>query len=186
MWKAKSRALWVTLCLLVSQCIIHFSPRNLCLKFGVYFARNTKLSVFFFSELAEAFRGVKSNNKGDRASKTQHRSNIGRYCWFFYSLQAPANFHSTNNLIIEYFLSTFVSLNLIGPPHWKIWPPSICLSVRLSTLSLCCDNSNTFLQRTFKLCTCIWVIHQVRRTPIVFGVIMAKVKVTGNFFVFLS
>ena len=37
-------------------------------------------------------------------------------------------------------------------------------SVRLSTLSFCCDNWNTFLERTFKLC--IWVIHQIRRTPV--------------------
>ena len=56
--------------------------------------------------------------------------------------------------------------------------PSVCPS----TLSLCCDNSNTFQPRTFKLC--IWVIYQIRRTPIVFGVIMSKVKVTGNFFGF--
>ena len=45
--------------------------------------------------------------------------------------------------------------------------PSICPFVRPSTLSLCWDNSNTFLPRTFKLC--IWVIYQIRRTPIVFG-----------------
>ena len=67
-----------------------------------------------------------------------------------------------------------------------VWP-SFCLSVHPSTLSLCCDNENTFLPRTFKLC--IWVIYQVRRTPTVFGVIMSKVKVTGNsfgFFTFLS
>ena len=44
--------------------------------------------------------------------------------------------------------------------------PFVCLSVRLPTLSLCCDNSNTFLQRTFKLW--IWVIYQIRRTPLVF------------------
>ena len=60
----------------------------------------------------------------------------------------------------------------------------VCLSVRLSvcpsTLTLCCDNWNTFLPRTFKLC--IWVIYQIWRTPIVFGVIMLKVKVTDNFF----
>ena len=59
---------------------------------------------------------------------------------------------------------------------------SVCLSIRLSTFSLFCDNWNTFLQRTFKLC--IWVIYQIRRTPPVFGVITSKVKVTGNFFVF--
>ena len=59
---------------------------------------------------------------------------------------------------------------------------SVCLFVRLSTLSLCCDNRNTFLQRTFKLC--IWVLYHIRRTPIVFGVITSKVKVTGNFFGF--
>ena len=39
-------------------------------------------------------------------------------------------------------------------------PLSVCPSVCLSTLSLCCDNWNTFLQRTFKLC--IWVIYQIR------------------------
>ena len=60
--------------------------------------------------------------------------------------------------------------------------PSICLSVRPSTLSLCCDNSNTFQLRTFK--PCVWVIYQIRGTPIVFRVIKSKVKVTGNFFVF--
>ena len=38
--------------------------------------------------------------------------------------------------------------------------PSVCPS----TLSLCCENSNTLLPRTFKLC--IWVIYQIRRTPI--------------------
>ena len=52
--------------------------------------------------------------------------------------------------------------------------------IRLATLSLCCDNWNTSLQRTFKLC--IWVIYQIRGTPIVFGVITSKVKVTCNFF----
>ena len=60
--------------------------------------------------------------------------------------------------------------------------PFVCLSIRLSTLSLCCDNWNTSLQRTFKLC--IWVIYQIRGTPIIFGVIMSKVKVTDNFWVF--
>ena len=58
--------------------------------------------------------------------------------------------------------------------------PSVCLSIRPSTLSLCCNNLNTILQRNFKLC--IWVIYQIRRTPIVFWVITSKVKVTGNFF----
>ena len=61
---------------------------------------------------------------------------------------------------------------------------SVCPSVRPSTLSLCCDNSNTFQPRTFKLC--VWVIYQIRRTPIVFGVITSKVKVTGNFFGFFT
>ena len=58
---------------------------------------------------------------------------------------------------------------------------SVCLSVRLSTLSLFCDNWNASLQRNFKLC--IWVIYQIRGTPIVFGVNTSKVKVTCNFFV---
>ena len=52
------------------------------------------------------------------------------------------------------------------------------LSVCPSTLSLYCDNWNPFLQRTFILC--IWVIYQIRRTLIVFGVIMSEVKVTGR------
>ena len=56
--------------------------------------------------------------------------------------------------------------------------PSIHPSVCPSTLSLCCDNSNTSLRRTFKLC--IWVIYQTRRTPLVFGIITSKVKVTGE------
>ena len=95
---------------------------------------------------------------------------------------------------------------------------------------MCCDNWNTFLQRTFKfgqnvclgkilvkfkygssgvclsvrpsvqphflcaaitgilfyreLSNCIWVIYQIRRTPIIFGSLRQKVKVTGNFFFF--
>ena len=62
--------------------------------------------------------------------------------------------------------------------------PSICLSVQPSTLSLCCDNLNTFQPRTFKLC--IWVIYQIRRTSIVFWGIISKVKVTDNFFGFFT
>ena len=38
--------------------------------------------------------------------------------------------------------------------------------------------------KTLKLC--IWVIYQIRRTPIVFGVIVSKIKVTGNFFAFFT
>ena len=55
---------------------------------------------------------------------------------------------------------------------------SVSPSVRPSTFFLCCDNWNTFLQRTFKLC--IWVIYQKRRTPRVFLVNTSKVKVTGG------
>ena len=70
---------------------------------------------------------------------------------------------------------------LLGPHIERCGCPivitsSVCPSVRPHFL-LCCDNSNTFLPRTFKLC--IWVIYQIRRTPIVFGVITSKVKVTG-------
>ena len=89
-------------------------------------------------------------------------------------------------------LSAGPSYLLIRGSHWEmrvpysihIVCPSVLLSVHPSTLSLCCDNLNTFQPRTFKLC--IWVIYQIMRTPIVFGVITSKVKVTGNFFGFLT
>ena len=70
---------------------------------------------------------------------------------------------------------------LLGPRIEKCGCPIVITSsVRPSTLSLCCDNSNTFLPKTFKLC--IWITYQIRRPPIVFGVITSKVKVAGNFF----
>ena len=80
-------------------------------------------------------------------------------------VMSSSEYHCWLNLS-DSFWEYWYSLDdiIVRAPRWEmrvpygnhIVCPFVCLSVCLSTLSLCCDNSNIFLPRTFKLC--IWVL----------------------------